>query len=131
MEIISKPFGNEYKWASYSSVTEFSYGQSGLRIVASGPIDDDSYIEIYFPGAYAFQYLNENDCLSYWAGNNFKTNHIIYQIESGGWRDRVKNHYMHILNTDQSNQSEWLIATCEDCIGVISSSPPMVREFLE
>ena len=131
MKTISKPFGNEYSWASTGSVTELTYGLSGLRIVGSGPIDDDSFIEIYFPGANAFQSLMESDCLAYWSDDNFTTNHIIYQIEAGGWRDRVKDHYMQVLNSAYESQSEWLITTCEHCIGVVSGSPPMVREFLE
>ncbi len=131
MEIISKAFGNEYGWASIGSITEFSYGLSGLRVVVSGPINDDSFIEIYFPGANAFQFLMECDCLPYWSNNNFTTNHIVYEVISGGWRDRVKEHYMHVLNADSKSQSEWLITTCEHCVGVISGSPPIIREFLE
>ncbi len=131
MEINSKAFGNEYDWAGYSTITEFSFGESGLRLVLSGSANSESFVEVLFTGANAFQVLMECDYHAYWQKDNFRTNHMIYQIKSGGWRDRVGCNYMQVLNVDYDSQTEWLVTANDYCVSVVSGSAPIVREFLE
>jgi hypothetical protein len=129
MKIQTEPFGKEYDWRNYASITELSYALSGLRLVVSAPIDKDDYVEIFFPDVQAFQVLRENDYLEYWKHSGFRSNHLIYKMICGGWRDRVGSNYLQITNAYKDDYSEWLIIGTEDCVNVVSASEPLVRNF--
>lgn len=102
---------------------------SGLRVVVSAPIGSDEFVEFFFPGANAFQALQNCDHLAYWGHDDFKTKHLIYEMLEGGWRDHVGEHYMQVLNTHREDQSEWLVVATEYCVSVVSGSPPLIRSF--
>jgi|GEM_PF-6362569 len=129
MEIVALPFGEEYEWSDSGSLTELTFGMSGLRLVVSAPIGSASFVEVYFPGANAFQTLQNCDHLAYWGDKAFMTKHLIYLMIKGGWRDRVGEHYMQVLNTNRDKQSEWLVVATEYCVSVVSGSEPLVRSF--
>lgn len=129
MEIVALPFSEAFEWSDAASITELTFGMSGLRLVVSAPLGSDAFVEIYFPGANAFQTLQNCDHLAYWGDKAFMTKHLIYQMVKGGWRDRVGDHYMQVLNVNRERQSEWLVVGGEHCVSVVSGSEPMVRSF--
>ena len=128
MNIEVVPFGQTYEWSNAASITELSYGQSGLRVVVSAPIGSDAFVEIFLPGANAFQVLPNADHLGYWGNQCFETKHLVYKFVKGGWLARVGEHYMQVLKTDL-NQSEWLIVSTDHCVSVVSGSEPLIRPF--
>lgn len=131
MNIVAIPYGKQFHWSDAASITEPTFGSSGLRVVVSAPIDSDAFVEFFFPGANAFQTLQNCDYVDYWGHDDFKTKHLLYQLLEGGWRDRVGEHYMQVLNTQRATQSEWLVVATEYCVSVISGSEPLIRCFGE
>lgn len=129
MKIVALPHGEQYEWSDAGSITELTFGLSGLRIVVSAPVGSDEFVEFFFPGANAFQTLQNCDHLAYWDHDEFQTKHLIYQMLEGGWRDRVGEHYMQVLNTQRKAQSEWLVVATEYCVSVVSGKPPFIRSF--
>lgn len=130
MKIVALPVGEPIEWSDAASVTEFTFGLSGLRVVVSAPIGSDDFVEFFFPGINAFQVLQNCDHLAYWGHADFKTKHLAYQMVEGGWRDRVGDNYMQVLNTQRESQTEWLIVATEFCVSVVSGSKPLVRPFV-
>lgn len=133
-KMIVKPFGETYEWATYASMTEFSFVESGLRLVLDSPMGNDDFVEFYFPAARAFKVLENCDHQNYWEQTHFRTDHLIYLIEQGGWRDSAKGRYMQVLNADSDVKSqpplfEWFIIATEYCVSVISPNPPHIRSF--
>ena len=129
MEIVAFPYGDKYEWSGAASITELTFGLSGLRIVVSAPIGNDAFIEIFFPDANAFQALQNCDHLAYWGHECFQSGHLIYQMVNGGWRDRAGDNYMQILNYNRERNTEWFVVATEYCVSVVSGSEPMIRSF--
>ena len=68
---------------------------SALLIVMAALQGIYPYLEIYFQFVRAFQVMNEGDTLKYWQ-TPLKSNHTVYKVTAGGWRDRVSGQYANV-----------------------------------
>jgi hypothetical protein len=127
MQTLLEPVGPEIDWHGGSDVIEITSTSSGLRIVMAAPEGVDRYLELHFPFVRAFQAMDEGDMLEYWQ-SPLTSNHALYKVTSGGWRDRVSGQYLHVTAALDTMQ-EWLVVSECLCVSVISAYVPHIREF--
>lgn len=127
----SKPYGKEYRFDQESNVIELTYNQAGLRIVivAATSMFTNVFLEIHFNNINGFRMLGEENLIAYWETEKFKSNHHIYEILSGGWTSGEPLADGILSTSEFISYREWFIATTNDCVTVLSSEEPHIREF--
>ena len=127
MKLQGHPISALCRWPLSAEVTQLGYDIDGLRIVVSGPAKTDEYTEIFFSHPFAFQVMDEGDMFTLWNENIGSSKHLIYRVDSGGWKDRVKDGFLSISGND-SEMKEWLVVTIGDCVSVLSPYAPEISE---
>ncbi|MBE9116471.1 hypothetical protein IQ249_11225 [Lusitaniella coriacea LEGE 07157] len=104
------------------------YTRTGFRVVAVGILpasEEYAHLELFLPDVEGFRCLDEGNLLRYWASEQFKTGHAVYQIESEGWLDEKRTEWISITNCCQ----EYFVTTENECISVLSYSTPIMRVY--
>jgi hypothetical protein len=127
MKAVLEPIGTQIEWFKGAAVTEIANTDSGLRIVLASPLGIDRYVEVHFPYVRAFQVMDQGDMAGYW-GPALPGNHVLYKVDSGGWRERVAGHFLRVTSA-MDKMTEWLVVSDDLCVTVMSTYEPHVREF--
>ena len=133
LPIVAQPVGSEYGLTtekSSSNIYELSY-VAGLRVVvATQPRGSlkHLWLEYYFPHPRGFRMLDESDMLGWWKNKTFHSDHHLYEITEGGWLSEDAVGFS--VTKASMKVREWLITSSNDCVSVIASEPPLIRELL-
>ena len=95
MQTLLEPIGYQLDWHGGSDVVKMTSTNSGLLIVMAALQGIYRYLEIHFPFVRAFQVMDEGDTLKY-SKTPLKSNHALYKVTTGGWRDRVTSQYPNV-----------------------------------
>jgi hypothetical protein len=96
--------------------------------LGKGADEEDRFLEVVFKSTRGFRYLDEGDLLPYWSSTAFdNSEHLVHEIKRGGWAEQEEKNGM--LNTTAAfgPLREWLIASGNGCLNVISVDEPLVR----
>ena len=131
MQFEVKPHGKEYRFDQESYIIEVSYTRTGLRIIVSAATSmfTNIFLEVRFNNISGFWLLDQRDLIDYWESEAFKSNYHIYEILSGGWSNGEPIADEILSNREFIGYREWFIVTTSECITVLSSEEPQVREF--
>ena len=140
MRLSATPLGKEYGLDPEARVprrrgarlSEFSFAPAGLRLViATSPADSFEvvHVEYLFPYVRGFRCLDEGDLIRYWESGVFQSRHHLYEITEGGWMAQELQTAGMMSVSDGMGYREWFVMTEDDCINVVSDSPPMIREI--
>ena len=117
--------------ATVTLSTEVFDTLSGLRIIISTWLDsiNEALLEVYFRCVQAYRYLDEGDLTAYWATEQFRSPHHVYEIAKGGWL-RGETLEPGILEIARSFEvREWFICTTNGCMNVLAALPPEITEL--
>ncbi len=131
MSISLEPLGQFY--SNNSEVTEILQTAFGLRIVLRINIEENSeylWSEYFFDGARGFRVLDEGDLLPFWRAESYKTGYALHRVYSGGWLEQEKNSgNLTTTSSMEDDVKEWLITSGMNCVNIISTKPPQIRQF--
>lgn len=113
----------EVHWGS--DVESLNFSSKGLTVRVACEISKEGQVgglDISFPGASAFRYLDELDLARYWSSEGFVRGYPVLEVVSGGWCDEeaVLQHY-------ENRRREWLVVTGNGCVSVFSPTGPTVE----
>lgn len=126
MHIKTIPHGPSIKAHWGSDVENLSFSSQGLNIRIALEIDAERRVrglDVTFPDASAFRYLDELDLARYWMSKGFVRGHPVLEVQGGGWCDEEA-----VLQQFENHRREWLIATSNGCVSVLASSDPTIIE---
>ena len=114
-----------------SDLGEVTFGLFGLRAMVHLGRDqneEDRFLEIVFKSTRGFRYLDEGDLLPYWRSAAFdNAHHLVHEIKRGGWVEQETNNGMLSTTSAFGLPREWLIASSNGCLNVISTVEPLIR----
>jgi hypothetical protein len=71
-----------------------------------------------------FRVLDESNLARYWASPGFVPGYHVLCISQGGWAEEESQ----LQGFEESNRREWLIATGNRCVSVLSHAEPKIEE---
>ncbi len=131
MKFEVRPFGKSYRFDQESDIVDLVYTSSGLRItvIAATSMFTNVYLDIHFADISGFRLLDEGDLLGYWESKSFNDDHHIYEILHGGWATGESVDEGVLSRNEYINYREWFVATTNQCVNVLSSDEPNLREI--
>jgi hypothetical protein len=132
MPIKASPIGNIYNWETESDIVELTYTHSSrLRVIIDTRKNKFSpiFVEVVFPFARGFRYLDEGDLIRYWESDEFKEGYHVYDILNGGWITGEKLDTGLLSVSSSVGQKEWFVVTTNYCMTVVGAGEPLIREF--
>ncbi|HEX8248734.1 MAG TPA: hypothetical protein VF599_11210 [Pyrinomonadaceae bacterium] len=131
MQFEASPYGKEYRFDQQSDITDVIYASSGLRItvIAATSMFTNVYLDIHFSSVSGFRLLDEGNLIAYWESGAFESNHHVYEVLSGGWSNGEPLPDGILSVRELIDYREWLIATTNQCITVLSADEPLIREI--
>jgi hypothetical protein len=90
--------------------------------------EEDRFLEVVFKSIKGFRYLDEGDLLPYWRSGVFdNTHHLVHEIRRGGWAEQEERNGFLNATAAIGLHREWIIASSNGCLNVISTSEPIIR----
>lgn len=131
MQFEVRPYGKEYRFDQVSDITDVIYTSSGLRItvIAATSMFTNVYLDIHFSSVSGFRLLDEGNLIAYWESGAFNSNHHVYEVLSGGWSNGEPLPDGILSVRELVDYREWLIATTNQCITILSADEPLIREI--
>ena len=114
-----------------SSVVELRCSRVGVYVIVEAyrvTAPQPSRIEVFFPEHRGFVLLDEGDMPSWLGAECFRSSHLLYQVQRGGWFDNVSPE-CGLLAVAGATSREWLVVTANDCVSVFSDVEPLVRDL--
>lgn len=128
---VVETFGPPVENLGNSDLCEVTLSLMLLRAVVHLGEDDnhqDRLLEIVFKYPRGFRYLDEGDLLPYWTSTAFdNSKHLVHEIKRGGWAEQEEQNGMLNVTAAVGLHREWLIASSNGCLNVISTVEPIIR----
>ncbi|MFA9284586.1 MULTISPECIES: hypothetical protein [unclassified Comamonas] len=124
---VSRGFGERIEVSGSSDIEAMHFDQDGLRIYIAQERDHQDIISgliVEFAGARKFRCLDESDIADYLASPEFIHGYNVLEVLAGGWSAEI-----HSLSGYGCGLREWLVATGNLCISVISGEEPLIRQL--
>lgn len=80
-------------------------------------------LDVSFPDASAFRYLDEVDLARYWSSEDFVRGYPVLEVVGGGWCDEEA-----ALQQYENRRREWLVVTDNGCVSVLAPTGPAIEE---
>lgn len=125
----AKPISAEYERRD-SCVLEVRFSVVGLYIfveVYPQGASKSVHVEVFFPYHSGFQLLDEGDMPAWFAGQCYRSGHVVYEVISGGWLSRASGE--NGLSIASATCREWLVVTANECVSVFSPATPSIRDI--
>lgn len=124
-----KPIGDTFSQSVESDIISISDSKNGFVTVISTEdlSGQELEIEVSFPIARAFRYLDEGDLIRYWESGHFSSGHHLYEILSGGWSNGETLDPGMLSVSNSFGYREWFICTTNGCVTVLSNDQPKVK----
>jgi hypothetical protein len=125
MRLKTLPYGEpaEVHWGS--DIESLSFSSQGLTVRVVRAVDSNGRVcglDVSFPDASAFRYLDELDLARYWSSDGFVRGYPILEVLEGGWCDEEAT-----LQQYENRRREWLIVTGNGCVSVLANTNPAAR----
>lgn len=124
MRLTTLPFGQPREVHPTSDIESLRFSSQGLTLriaLGFGPQDMVEGVDVSFPDASAFRYLDELDLQRYWSSNGFVRGYPVLEVQQGGWFDEEA-----ALQQCDYHRREWLVVTGNGCVSVFAASAPEV-----
>lgn len=119
------PFSSAQEVAFISDIPKVIFDEGRLSVTvacARGENGDVTGIEVEFPDATAFRYLDELDLARYWMSSDRPKGFHVLEVQSGGWADEESQ----IQGYDRPRR-EWLVVSGNGCVSVFCATEPTVQ----
>lgn len=125
MRLKALPYGKpaEVHWGS--DVESLSFTSQGLTVRVAREVDRAGRVrglDVIFPDASAFRYLDELDLARYWSSEGFVRGYPVLEVLEGGWCDEEATLQQYV-----NRRREWLIVTGGGCVSVLAPTNPAVK----
>jgi len=82
-------------------------------------------VRVHFPYSNAFRCLDEGELARYWTSPDFCFGYHVVKVLGGGWCDENA-----IAKGYESQRTEWMIVTGNDCVNVFSEDAPEIEDIV-
>jgi len=125
MRLETRPHGtpSEVHWGS--DVESLSFSSKGLTVRLAREVSGEGQVhglDVSFPDASAFRYLDELDLARYWSSEGFVRGYPVLEVLAGGWCDEEME-----LQQYENRRREWLVVTGNGCVSVLAPTDPTVK----
>jgi len=108
-----------------SEVTRIEYALGNLQVHVEGS-GDATIVIIEFAEVLAFRVLDERDLMEFWPICS-TPNGGLFEIKSGGWLSQEAARPGSLVAAVNPDAKEYLVTGEDDCVSVLTRTPPVVR----
>lgn len=111
-----------------SSIVRVAWELGQLSIIVQGAVAESRGIAIDFSDVYGFRVLDERDLLEYWPACSSHNGAGLFEIRQGGWLEQEEARPGSCIGPMRLPLLEFLVTGSDDCVNVLTPSPPRMRE---
>ena len=118
------PFSSNWSFPRGADVVRVEYALGALKILLRGP---ENAVVVDFENTIGFRVLDERDMMEYWPVCS-TPNGWLFEIDTGGWLSQERERHGSCIGAMYPEAKEYLVTGEDDCVSVLSTQAPKVRE---
>lgn len=127
MSLEARPVENEIAFPNGSAVMRVEYELGQLSVFVRGSPNESSIV-VDFSEVIGFRVLDERDLMEFWPACS-APNGGLFEIYQGGWLAQELARPGSLIGPMNMKALEYLVTGVDDCVSVLTQSPPLVRKF--